>query len=74
MNYRTCCISSYYCMLMAVAIFYFIASFSSVLPWTVCNDDWEGIRCENGTAWGLEDSTNGSSELKERSIPSLYFK
>ena len=32
-------ICTYYCFLIALAIFYFFASFNDVLPWSVCNPD-----------------------------------
>lgn len=36
----TACIVSYYASLMALTLFFFIQSFKSVLPWTICQDDW----------------------------------
>ena len=33
----TACITTYYCSLIALSIYYLVNSFYSVFPWTVCN-------------------------------------
>ncbi|CAL8128749.1 unnamed protein product [Orchesella dallaii] len=33
------CVLSYYCSLMAITVYYFVASFSTELPWSVCNEE-----------------------------------
>lgn len=66
--FGTACVLSYYCSLMALTVYYFIQSFNTVLPWSVCNPEWEvhNVTClDNGTA--VESSYN-------KSIPELYFK
>ncbi|KAF5291488.1 hypothetical protein FQR65_LT01800 [Abscondita terminalis] len=35
------CIASYYCLLMALTLFYLVNSFTSDLPWSNCDPDWE---------------------------------
>lgn len=38
---------TYYCSIMGLTVFYFIASFSKDLPWTKCNEDWgDDVMCE----------------------------
>ena len=36
---------TYYCCLMALTTFYFFASFSPTLPWTVCDESWADGNC-----------------------------
>ena len=46
----TASVVSYYVALMALTVFYFVASFSSVLPWTVCDPSWADMtRCVDPT-------------------------
>ena len=53
-----------YCSLMGLTVFYFFASFQSILPWAVCNPEWVGPeRCES-------NSTDNHSV----SLPQLYFE
>lgn len=61
---------TYYCSLMALTVFYFIHSFASVLPWTVCDPSWADETCRdssynasamNGTML-LNETTQSSSE------------
>ena len=48
--FATWSIVTYYCSLMALTVFYFIASFNAVLPWTVCDETWADDRCfESGS-------------------------
>ncbi|XP_035710053.1 sodium-dependent nutrient amino acid transporter 1 [Folsomia candida] len=35
------CGGSYYCAIMAITVYYLLQSFKSVLPWTVCADEWQ---------------------------------
>ncbi|XP_035705905.1 sodium-dependent nutrient amino acid transporter 1 isoform X1 [Folsomia candida] len=61
------CVLSFYVALMALTVFYFCQSFQSVLPWSVCNQDWhvDDLICVNNSAL-----VNGTS----LPIPELYFK
>ena len=38
-------LSTYYNVIMSWALFYFISSFSSVLPWEDCNHEWNSPDC-----------------------------
>ena len=38
-------LSTYYNVIMSWALFYFISSFSSVLPWEQCNHEWNSQEC-----------------------------
>ena len=35
----------FYNVIIAWALYYFIASFSSTLPWTTCNNTWNTPEC-----------------------------
>lgn len=39
---------SYFCVIVAWAIFYMIASFNSTFPWEVCNNYWNDNKCITG--------------------------
>ncbi|KAK4305035.1 hypothetical protein Pmani_023058 [Petrolisthes manimaculis] len=46
--FATWCVVTYYVSLMALTVYYFFASFSSVLPWSMCGD-WSSITCVDST-------------------------
>jgi len=56
---------SYYTSLMALTIYYFIASFSATLPWSICDENWEGVICNDN----LTGVVNGS-----KTLPELYYE
>lgn len=58
---------TYYCALMALTLYYMVASCQSVLPWSYCWEEW-GDACFNSTSTG-EQAKNGS-----RSSADLYFR
>lgn len=60
------CVMSFYCALMAITVFYFIKSFSTNLPWSLCNPDWDNVTCLDATT-----KTLNSTDI---SIPELYLK
>ncbi|XP_029037395.2 sodium-dependent nutrient amino acid transporter 1-like [Osmia bicornis bicornis] len=59
---------TYYCSLMALTMYYLIASFQSVLPWSFCWKEW-GDACF--------DSTSSNTEIvnvSKSSSAELYFR
>ncbi|XP_043278771.1 sodium-dependent nutrient amino acid transporter 1-like isoform X2 [Venturia canescens] len=60
---------TYYCALMALTLYYLIASFNSPLPWTVCSEKW-AENCFDSTTAGTETSTN----VTRSSSAELYFR
>nr|WLN44356.1 ORPHAN1 [Sinonovacula rivularis] len=42
-------IAIYYNVIIAVAIYYFFASMTSELPWSLCNIDWASCNCRDST-------------------------
>ena len=63
----TSAVVSYYVALMALTVFYFFASFASVLPWMVCDPSWADMsRCVDPTTNRSQLETNdtmGSTEM-----------
>ncbi|XP_018788840.1 PREDICTED: sodium-dependent nutrient amino acid transporter 1-like [Bactrocera latifrons] len=64
----TFAVLTYYSALIAVTIYYFIASFQSPLPWAYCREDW--LNCVGAS---LSNSENVSSSEKLQSSSELYF-
>ncbi|XP_077293648.1 sodium-dependent nutrient amino acid transporter 1-like [Arctopsyche grandis] len=60
------CVMTYYASLMSIIIYYLFASFSSVLPWTVCEESWK-----NCYPSGEDLSINETMGLESSS--ELYF-
>ncbi|XP_035733055.1 sodium-dependent nutrient amino acid transporter 1-like isoform X1 [Vespa mandarinia] len=62
---------SYYSSLMALTIYYLVASFQSVLPWSLCREEWQG-QCfdaiSNGTSINETTIVQSSAELYFRKI------
>ncbi|KAK6643313.1 hypothetical protein RUM43_004818 [Polyplax serrata] len=57
---------TYYCAIMAITLFYLIASFSSELPWTRCKPEWQDCFdsvVSNGTIFRNTTGLRSSSEL-----------
>lgn len=62
---------SYYSSLMALTLYYLVASFQSELPWSVCREEWQGHCVDavsNGTASNKSAVIHGSAELYFRKI------
>ncbi|XP_046822012.1 sodium-dependent nutrient amino acid transporter 1-like isoform X2 [Vespa crabro] len=59
---------TYYSALMALIMYYLIASFQSVLPWSYCWDDWGDICLDTTLTTNQTDNSNKSSSAE------LYFR
>lgn len=59
---------TYYCSLMSVTLYYMLASCQSVLPWTVCWEEW-GDDCFSSTA-----INNETANVNKSSSADLYFR
>jgi len=55
---------------MAITVHYFIVSFNSVLPWTICNPEWENYTAGGDNITCTDNILNGTT----KSIPEMYFK
>lgn len=58
--------SVYYIIILVWALFYFIASFITPLPWTTCDNSWNTVNCfiRNGTtSTGNVTGTSPSEEF-----------
>ncbi|XP_015175831.1 PREDICTED: sodium-dependent nutrient amino acid transporter 1-like isoform X2 [Polistes dominula] len=60
---------SYYSSLMALTIYYLIASFQSELPWSFCRDEWKG-QCLDSI---LNDTSINNTTIRQSSAE-LYFR
>jgi len=71
----TCCVVSYYCSLIGLAIYYLAASCQTTLPWTVCHPELHenGTFCipSNGNKSAL---LNNGSNLTIIASSEQYFK
>lgn len=59
---------TYYCSLMALTMYYLIASFQSVLPWAFCWKEW-GDACFDSTSFNTE-----LVNVSKSSSADLYFR
>ncbi|XP_055882948.1 sodium- and chloride-dependent GABA transporter 1-like [Biomphalaria glabrata] len=75
-------LNTYYIVILAWTVFYLCHSFTSVLPWGHCGNDWNSLKClnsferykipfncTNGTSWF---EVNVTSEYNATNIPKLY--
>ncbi|XP_052872489.1 sodium-dependent nutrient amino acid transporter 1-like [Anopheles cruzii] len=62
-------VMTYYAPVLAITFRYFVASFSSTLPWSECDPSW--ANCINSSFTGKQNSSNVSSLVK--SSAELYF-
>ncbi|XP_066988644.1 sodium-dependent nutrient amino acid transporter 1-like [Macrobrachium rosenbergii] len=59
----TWCVGTYYCSLMAINVFYFFASFASVLPWSHCDPEWADEHCVDISGnFTVSNSSKSSAE------------
>ncbi|XP_029173795.1 sodium-dependent nutrient amino acid transporter 1-like isoform X1 [Nylanderia fulva] len=59
---------TYYCGLMALTLYYMVASCQSELPWAYCWEEWDDA-CFNSSSTVIEHVKNGT-----RSSADLYFR
>ncbi|XP_076755461.1 sodium-dependent nutrient amino acid transporter 1 isoform X1 [Xylocopa sonorina] len=59
---------TYYCSLMALTVYYLLASFQSVLPWAFCWDEW------GDTCFDSNSSNNETANVSKSSSADLYFR
>lgn len=63
-------VMTYYAPVLAITFRYFVASFSSTLPWSECNPGW--ANCVNSSFVGRLEPTNGTA-VGLQSSAELYF-
>lgn len=66
-------LSTYYCSLMALTLFYLIVSFSSELPWSKCQKEWGDNCIDSGTTRSSNRTFLFSDTEGVRSSAELYF-
>lgn len=64
-------VSTYYASILATTLKYFFDSFSSVLPWAVCNPKWTDVSCRaSGEIYTERLSASNQTSI---SSAALYF-
>ncbi|ODN04846.1 Sodium-dependent nutrient amino acid transporter 1 [Orchesella cincta] len=58
----TMAVLTYYVSIMALTVYYFIASFQKNLPWANCDEKWAG-----------EGNCNGTGSATTQSVPEMFF-
>lgn len=61
----TICVITYYCSMIALALHYMFASFSTELPWSHCRPEWENCVDSKPTDNSTVAPGNGSSSSSE---------
>lgn len=69
--YAMGCLSTYYCSIMAVTMYYLINSFQTVLPWAKCMLEW-GEGCVDSDK-SFRDVNSTLSNVTRVSSAALYF-
>ncbi|XP_067004418.2 sodium-dependent nutrient amino acid transporter 1 isoform X2 [Anabrus simplex] len=59
---------TFYCALMAIALFYLGASFASELPWVYCDPEWAGDNCVDSINRTVDNNTKAFTSVE------LYFR
>ncbi|XP_022916738.2 sodium-dependent nutrient amino acid transporter 1-like [Onthophagus taurus] len=70
------CVSTYYCALMAIILFYFVNSFTGELPWATCRPEWDlaNMTCIPATFKSNESVTLPAHGSVAISSSELYFR
>ncbi|XP_015590929.1 sodium-dependent nutrient amino acid transporter 1 isoform X2 [Cephus cinctus] len=64
------CVVTYYCVLMALTLFYLAMSFQRELPWSYCRDEWAGFCFDAKSNTSL--SSDGNQTIS--SSAELYYR
>lgn len=69
----TVCVITYYTSLIALTIYYFIASLAKELPWSTCWEEW-GPDCVDSRPKLLSNiTTNAEDNVRQLSSSEIYF-
>lgn len=64
--------NTYYIMILAWAFFYLIMSFTSLLPWSTCNNSWNTVNCvENFHPENCTNATIGNFTFQNVTCPDV---
>jgi solute carrier family 6 amino acid transporter-like protein 5/7/9/14 len=63
---------TFYCVLIAISLFYFFSSFQTILPWTVCDMSWASFStCYNSSA---DSNLTDFNVTGLKSSSAIYFR
>lgn len=70
-----CYITLYYATIIAYSVFYFFASFSTILPWAKCKNEWNSDHCieritENN--YTIEKTVSAAEEYYKRHVLGIH--
>lgn len=65
--FATIAVSTYYLSIMALTVRYFVDSFKSPLPWSICRDEW-GPECS-----GLSMRSAIAQNMSTASMPNVFL-
>ncbi|XP_076240345.1 sodium-dependent nutrient amino acid transporter 1 [Calliopsis andreniformis] len=63
-------VSTYYCSLMSITLYYLIGSFQSQLPWSSCLEEWGDSCVDSGRSYNVTQRKNTTM----KSSAELYFR
>jgi len=65
----------YYNVIMSYTVYYTIASFSSVVPWSECNPDWADLNtCYIRNSSATDNSTNAVTNSTRETASLQYWE
>ncbi|XP_031829644.1 sodium-dependent nutrient amino acid transporter 1 isoform X2 [Nomia melanderi] len=65
---------SYYCSLMALTLYYLVASFQAELPWSFCREEWQGYCIDAAGTSNYDNESGAADDGSVRSSAELYFR
>lgn len=64
-SYAVCMTATYYAALIALTLRFFISSFNSVLPWSLCKEEWGPLCIDSARTEGHISNVNGTTSSAE---------
>ncbi|KAJ6637659.1 Sodium-dependent nutrient amino acid transporter 1 [Pseudolycoriella hygida] len=68
----TVCVITYYASLIALTLYYLVASFAKELPWSTCLEGW-GSDCVDSRPKSFDNITTYAADTRQISSSEIYF-